>query len=55
MLIGLCLKKKNWFYLVSLFIGELFNAKTILVEEQQWYYLTSSFPNGINLKVNVTV
>ena len=51
---------------VSLFNGistlfRLFNAKPILLEEQQWYYLTHSwedkgvhtFPKGICLKVNV--
>ena len=41
----------------------LFNTKAILVEEQQWYYLTHSrgggdkrihtFSKGIRLKVNV--
>ena len=37
----------------------LFNAKAILVEKQQWYYLTHSnkrvhtFPMGISLKVNL--
>ena len=39
----------------------LFNAKAILVEEQQWYYVTQSygnlrihtFPKGVSLKVNV--
>ena len=39
----------------------LFNAKVILVEEQQWYYLTNSwgdkevhtFRRGINPEVNV--
>ena len=52
--------------LVSLFNGistlfRLFNAKTILLEGQSWYYLTHSwedkgvhtFPNGICPKVNV--
>ena len=52
--------------LVSLFNGistlfRLFNAKAILLEEQQWYYLTHSwedkgvhtFPKGICPKVNV--
>ena len=55
-----------WFGLVSLFNGistlfRLFNAKAILQEEQQWYYLTHSwedkgvhtFPKGICPKVNV--
>ena len=54
-----------WFGFVSLFNGistlfRLFNAKTILREEQYWYYLTHSwedkavhtFPKGICLKVN---
>ena len=53
-------------WLVSLFNGistlfRLFNAKAILLEEQQWYYLTRSwedkgvhtFPKGICPKVNV--
>ena len=39
----------------------LFNAKAILLEEEQWYYLTHSwedkevhtFPKGICSKVNV--
>ena len=39
----------------------LFHAKTILLEEQKWYYLTRkwedkgvhAFPNGICPKVNV--
>ena len=39
----------------------LFNAKAILLEEQQWYYLTQSwedkgvytFPRGICPKVNI--
>ena len=39
----------------------LFNAKAIIIEEQQWYYLTHSwedkgvytFPKGICPKVNV--
>ena len=39
----------------------LFNAKTIFVDKQQWYYLTHNwadeevhtFPNGICMKVNV--
>ena len=55
-----------WFGLVSLFDGicGLFNAKTILVEEQQWYHSTHSwaeikgfniFPKAINPKVNVIV
>ena len=52
--------------LVSLFNGtstfcRLCNAKAILLEEQQWYYLTHSwedkgvhtFPNCVCLKVNV--
>ena len=52
--------------LVSLFNGistlfRLFNAKAILLEEQQWYYLTHiwedkgvhTFPKGICPKVNV--
>ena len=52
--------------LVYLFNGistlfRLFNAKAILLEEQQWYYLTHSwedkgvhtFPKGICPKVNV--
>ena len=56
----------GWFGLVSLFNGistflGYFNAKAILLEEQQWYYLTHSwedkgvyiFPKGICLKVNV--
>ena len=56
----------SWFGWVSLFNGistlfRLFNAKTILLEEQQWYYLTHSwedkgvhtFPKGICPKVNV--
>ena len=55
-----------WFGLVSLFNGistlfRLFNAKAILPEEQQGYYLTHSwedkgvhtFPKGICPKVNV--
>ena len=54
------------FGLVSFFNGiltlfRLFNAKTILLEEQKWYYLTHSwedkrahtFPKGICPKVNV--
>ena len=54
-----------WFGLVSLFNGistlfRLFNAKSILLEEQSWYYLTHSwedkgvhtFPKGICPKVN---
>ena len=53
-------------WLVSLFNGistlfRLFNAKAILLEKQQWYYLTHSwedkgvhtFPKGICPKVNV--
>ena len=52
--------------MVSLFNGistlyRLFNAKTILLEERWWYYLTHSwedkgvhtFPKGICPKVNV--
>ena len=52
--------------MVSLFLKAyqpcwLFNARTILLEEQQWYYLTHSwedkgvhtFPKGICPKVNV--
>ena len=55
-----------WFGLVPLFNGistlfRLFNAKAILLEEQQWYYSTHSwedkrvhtFPKGICPKVNV--
>ena len=55
-----------WFGLVSLFNGistlfRLFNAKAILLEEQEWYYLTHSwedkgvhtFPKGIWPKMNV--
>ena len=55
-----------WFGLVSLFNGistffSLFNAKTIPIEGQSWYYLTHSwenkgvhtFPKGICPKVNV--
>ena len=54
-----------WFGLDSLFNGistlfRLFNAKAILLEEQEWYYLTHSwwdkgvhtFPKGICPKVN---
>ena len=54
--------------LVSLFSGistlfRLFNAKSILLEEQYWYYLTHSwedkgvntFPKGICSKGNVIV
>ena len=41
----------------------LFNAKAILVKEQQWYYLTHNlgdkgiytFPKSISLKVNIIV
>ena len=57
-----------WFGLVSLFNGitdfiEIFNAKAILIKEEQWYYLTHSwkdngvhaFPKVISLKVNVIV
>ena len=56
-------KKKRW--MDSLFNGistcRLFNAKAILLEEQQWYYLTHSwedkgvhtFPKGIGPKGNV--
>ena len=49
-----------WFqYCINL--HGLFNAKAILLEEQQWHYLTHSwkdkgvptFPMGICLKVNV--
>ena len=40
----------------------LFNAKSVLIEEQRWYYLThyqgdkgfNTFPKGISPKVNVT-
>ena len=55
-----------WFGLVSLFNGistlfRLFNAEAILLEEQEWYYLTHSwedkgvhtFPKGICPRVNV--
>ena len=58
--------RKVW--LVFIFNGistfcRLFNAKAILREEQQWYYLTHSwedkgvhtFPKGICPKVNVIV
>ena len=61
--INICLV---WFDLVSLFNGistlsRLFNAKAILLEEQEWYYLTHSwedkgvhtFPKGICPKVNI--
>ena len=47
-----------------IYIRGLFNTETILVEAQQWYYLTHgysgggdkevhTFPKGINSKVNV--
>ena len=44
-------------------LNRLFNAKAILVEEQQWYYLTQSqadkevhtFPKSIGQKVNIIV
>ena len=56
-------KIKVWFgFFVSWHINlcRLFNAKAILPEEQQWYYLTHSwedkgfhtFPKGICPKVN---
>ena len=55
--------KQVWFGLVSLFNGicRLYNAKSILLEEQQWYYLTNSWedkgvhtcPKGICKKGNV--
>ena len=61
-----CIFPKVNIGLVSLFNGistlnRLFNAKDILLEEQQWYYLTHSwedkgvhtFPKGICPKVNV--
>ena len=49
-----------WFNGIST-LFRLFNAKSILLEEQQWYYLTHSwedkgvhtFPKGICPKVNV--
>ena len=53
----------SWFgFFISWHINlcRLFNAKSILLEEQYWYYLTHSledkgvhtFPNGICPKVN---
>ena len=58
--------RRVWFSLVSLFNGistlfRFFNAKSILLEEQWWYYLTHSwedkgvhtFSKGICPKVNV--
>ena len=51
------------YFSVSLFngISTLFNAKAIILEEEEWYYLTHSwedkgvhtFPKGICSKVNV--
>ena len=42
-----------WFrFLFLIKFQGLFNAKAIHVE-QQWYYLTRSFPKGISLKVNI--
>ena len=51
----------GFFCLMAYQLFRLFNAKAILLEEQQWYYLTHSwqnkgvhtFPKGICLKVNV--
>ena len=57
-------KIKKWFgFFVFRHINlhELFNTKPILVEEQQWYYVTNicenkrvyTFPKGICPKVNI--